>query len=71
MTFDSFLQDYVTTEKGMSADQFRAIVFKYNLQEEVQREVKKHNLGEEVQREIVSSCDYCNMDTPYNKEVVS
>jgi len=34
-TFDCLMQDYLCNHKAMSVDQFRSIIFKYNLQDEV------------------------------------
>jgi len=35
--FDSLMTDYVYTELKMDADQFRAVLFKYSLQDESER----------------------------------
>ena len=51
-------------EKDMTADQFKALIFKYNLQEEVRRSGFEN-------KEVGTSCDYCQMDSPYNSEVVA
>lgn len=35
--FDNLMTDYVLSEMIMSADQFRAVIFKYSLQDEDER----------------------------------
>lgn len=50
MVYDNLVADYVRDQKNMSQDQFRALIFKFNLQEEVQSaNIPKH------------SCDHCHL----------